>query len=83
MLFLIRISRFFQKTFALWVLVFAGLAFMSPEMYAPLVKYIPWLLGIVMFGMGVTMTVDDFKGVLKHPKAVFIGTVAQFFIMPL
>lgn len=83
MLFLIRISRFFQKTFALWVLVFAGLAFMSPEMYAPLAKYIPWLLGIVMFGMGVTMTVDDFKGVLKHPKAVFIGTVAQFSIMPL
>ncbi|GGE62845.1 MAG TPA: bile acid:sodium symporter family protein [Paenalcaligenes hominis] len=83
MLFLIRISRFVQKTFAFWVLLLAALAFMSPSVYAPLAKYIPWLLGIVMFGMGVTMTVADFKGVLKHPKAVFIGTVAQFGIMPL
>ena len=80
---LIRISRLVQKTFALWVLVFAGLAFYSPELYKPIAQYIPWLLGIVMFGMGVTMTVDDFKGVLKHPKAVFIGTVAQFSVMPL
>ncbi len=83
MLLLIRISRFVQKTFAFWVLLLAALAFMSPSFYAPIAKYIPWLLGIVMFGMGVTMTVDDFKGVLKHPKAVLIGTVAQFSIMPL
>ncbi|MEZ2721619.1 bile acid:sodium symporter family protein [Paenalcaligenes hominis] len=83
MLFLIRISRFVQKTFAFWVLLLAALAFMSPSVYTPIAKYIPWLLGIVMFGMGVTMTVNDFKGVLKHPKAVFIGTIAQFAIMPL
>lgn len=80
---LIRISRLVQKTFALWVLVFAILAFYSPDTYKPLAQYIPWLLGIVMFGMGITMTLEDFKGVLKQPKAVFIGTVAQFAIMPL
>jgi BASS family bile acid:Na+ symporter len=32
--------------------------------------------------MGMTMTVDDFKGVLQSPKAVFIGVVAQFAVMP-
>lgn len=80
---LIRVSRFVQKTFALWVLLFAALAFFSPDTYKPLAQYIPWLLGIVMFGMGVTMTVEDFKGVFKHPKTVLIGTVAQFTIMPL
>ena len=35
-----------------------------------------------MLGMGMTMTVDDFKGVLQSPKAVFIGVVAQFVVMP-
>lgn len=35
-----------------------------------------------MFGMGMTMTVDDFKGVLQSPKAVVIGVVAQFVVMP-
>lgn len=80
---LLRLSRFVQKTFALWVLLFALLAFYSPDTYKPLAGYIPWLLGIVMFGMGVTMTLEDFKGVAKHPKAVFIGTVAQFTVMPL
>lgn len=35
-----------------------------------------------MLGMGMTMTVDDFKGVLQSPKAVLIGVVAQFVVMP-
>ena len=34
-----------------------------------------------MLGMGMTMTVDDFKGVLQSPKAVLIGVVAQFVVM--
>ena len=36
-----------------------------------------------MFGMGMTLSVDDFKEVLKQPKKVAIGVVAQFTIMPL
>lgn len=76
-------SRFVQKTFALWVLVFAGLAFINPTLFSFVGPHIALILGIIMFGMGVTMTVDDFKGVLKQPKSVLIGTVAQFTIMPL
>lgn len=45
--------------------------------------YVGWLLGIVMFGMGMTLTVDDFKNVFKRPWEVFIGAFAQFLIMPL
>lgn len=44
--------------------------------------YIPWLLGVVMFGMGMTLTVGDFKAVGKRPWEVLIGAVAQFVIMP-
>jgi BASS family bile acid:Na+ symporter len=36
-----------------------------------------------MFGMGTSMSIDDFIGVVKMPKAVFIGVAAQFVIMPL
>ncbi len=39
------------------------------------------LLGLIMFGMGVTLTVDDFKEVLKRPKDIVKAGAAQFTIM--
>src|ERR1051326_6548546 len=36
-----------------------------------------------MLGMGITLSVDDFRAVLKMPKAVAMGFVAQYTIMPL
>jgi len=79
---LLRFTQFIQKTFALWVIVFAALALWQPEFFVWLKAYIPWILGIIMLGLGMTMTVDDFKGVLQSPKAVLIGVVAQFVVMP-
>lgn len=79
---LLRFTQFVQKTFALWVIVFAALALWQPEFFVWLKAYIPWILGIIMLGMGMTMTVDDFKGGLQSPKAVLIGVVAQFVVMP-
>ena len=79
---LLRFTQFIQKTFALWVILFAGIALLAPDLFIWLKAYIPWLLGIIMLGMGMTMTVDDFKGVLQSPKAVFIGVAAQFIVMP-
>ena len=78
----LRFTQFIQKTFALWVVLFAGIALIVPEAFVWLKAYIIWMLGIIMFGMGMTMTVDDFKGVLHNPKAVVIGVVAQFMVMP-
>jgi len=60
---LLQFSQFVQKTFALWVLLFSGIALMIPEIFVWLRAYIPWMLGIIMFGMGMTMTVGDFKNV--------------------
>ncbi|QNX08854.1 bile acid:sodium symporter family protein [Acinetobacter seifertii] len=79
---LLRFTQFVQKTFALWVIVFAALALWQPEFFVWLKAYIPWILGIIMLGMGMTMTVDDFKGVLQSPKVVLIGVIAQFVVMP-
>lgn len=78
----LRFTQFIQKTFALWVVLFAGIALIGPEAFVWLKVYIIWMLGIIMFGMGMTMTVDDFKGVLQSPKAVIVGVVAQFMVMP-
>ncbi|WP_353197348.1 bile acid:sodium symporter family protein [Parapedobacter defluvii] len=38
---------------------------------------------LIMFGMGTTMGIKDFVGVVKTPKGVFIGVVSHFMIMPL
>lgn len=80
---LAKISNFVGNTFAIWVVLFAAFAFYSPKTFTWIAPYIVPLLGIVMFGMGLTLSVNDFKEVLKRPKEVLIGVVAQFLIMPL
>lgn len=40
------------------------------------------LLGIVMFGMGLTLKPSDFLPVFRRPKDILIGELAQFIIMP-
>lgn len=80
---ILKFSQFVQKTFALWVILFAFIALCIPSAFVWMKAYIPWVLGIIMLGMGMTMTVGDFKGVLQSPKAVVVvGVVAQFVIMP-
>lgn len=46
-------------------------------------KLITPLIQIIMFGMGTEMSLKDFAGVVKTPKAVFIGLVGHFTVMPL
>jgi BASS family bile acid:Na+ symporter len=43
---------------------------------------LPVALGIIMLGLGLSLTVDDFKRVVKYPKAVAIGLVCQMLILP-
>lgn len=39
-------------------------------------------LGVIMLGMGMTLTFENFKEVLKTPRSIFIGILAQFLVMP-
>jgi len=49
----------------------------------PLVAVIlPVALGIVMLGLGLTLTVDDFKRVVTYPKPVVVGLVCQMVVLP-
>ncbi len=42
----------------------------------------PFALGIIMLGLGLSLTTDDFKRVVQYPKAVFIGLFCQMIVLP-
>ncbi len=52
------------------------------ESNALLSVMLPLALGIIMLGLGLSLTTDDFKRVIVYPKAVFIGLVCQMLILP-
>ena len=52
---LTALSRFVSASFPFWVLLFAILAFFRPAWFLPLTVAIAPLLGLVMFGMGLTL----------------------------
>jgi len=45
--------------------------------------FLPVALGIIMLGLGLSLSVDDFKRVVKYPKVIFIGLFCQMFILPI
>lgn len=80
---LAAVSAFVGKTFAAWVILFAVLGFFFPDTFKQIAPWIVTLLSIIMFGMGLTLSVDDFREVVKRPFDVTIGVLGQFLIMPL
>ncbi len=80
---LASVSAFFSKTFALWVIVFALISYYFPQGFLFLLPYVSILLGVVMFGMGLTLSPKDFSEVFHRPIQVIIGIVGQFILMPL
>ncbi|WP_406736778.1 bile acid:sodium symporter family protein [Thioclava sp. GXIMD4215] len=76
-------SQFVGRTFAFWTVLFAGLGFAFPDIFVQLKGLIVPLLGLIMFGMGLTISAQDFAEVAKRPVQVAIGVVSQFVIMPL
>lgn len=45
--------------------------------------FLPLALAVIMLGMGLSLTIQDFKRVTVFPKAVFVGLVAQIILLPL
>lgn len=79
---LAKVSNFAGNTFAVWIIIFAILSYFVPDGFTWIAPHISLLLGIIMFGMGLTLTVDDFKAVFKSPKSVLIAAISQYTIMP-
>jgi BASS family bile acid:Na+ symporter len=73
--------------YTLSIILGATIAYFFPQYFISVGNFqlkeliIP-LLQIIMFGMGTTMSYEDFLGVVKMPKAVIVGLICQFTIMP-
>ncbi|TXJ41016.1 bile acid:sodium symporter family protein [Brachyspira pilosicoli] len=79
-----QISNFFGKYMAIIVLIVAAISLFFPKTVSFIkTSYVNYLLMIVMFGMGLTLKLEDFKVVFTRPKDIIIGAIAQFTIMPL
>ena len=87
-----KVSKFAGRYMAIIVLAIAVLAFFVPESFLWVGKdynaftrivTVNNLLMVVMFGMGLTLKLEDFKVVFSRPKDVLVGCAAQFVIMPL
>ncbi len=71
-----------SKLFPLWAIIFALAAYVFPGLFSPYKNQIIPLLIVVMFGMGMTLTWDNFLNVFKMPATIFFGVILQYLIMP-
>ena len=78
-----RALRFLVIAFPVWVTVASLLALWRPGLFTwfsgPLITY---GLGVIMLGMGITLTADDFRRVLLAPRLVLLGVALQYSVMP-
>ena len=84
--------RWATNLFAVWTVLGTAWAWFIPEHFLWVVdgtfrpfgqSLVSVLLGVIMLGMGLTLSPDDFGRVLKLPRAVATGVVLQFTVMPL
>jgi bile acid:Na+ symporter, BASS family len=84
----VRVSEFWSVTaFTLWVTAFVATAMYFPKFFTNVngVETKPYIMNIIqfiMFGMGTTLSIKDFKRVFLIPQAIIIGIVLQYTIMP-
>eukprot|EP00191_Tetraselmis_sp_GSL018_P000022 CAMPEP_0177606608 /NCGR_PEP_ID=MMETSP0419_2-20121207/17402_1 /TAXON_ID=582737 /ORGANISM="Tetraselmis sp., Strain GSL018" /LENGTH=382 /DNA_ID=CAMNT_0019100989 /DNA_START=128 /DNA_END=1276 /DNA_ORIENTATION=- len=78
-----KFSQSFTRLFPLWNILGAGLALKQPEVYSFMsTDYFTAALAILMFSMGITLTLDDFKRVATKPGPVAINFLACYGVMP-
>ncbi len=74
---------FISRWMGVLVLLVATVALLQPSSFLWIdTKAINPMLGLIMFGMGLTLSPQDFHVVLSRPKDIIIGCFAQFFVMP-
>lgn len=80
-----NISLLISKQLVILVVLATLFSLYYPQVGSSLVKtsWVVYILGIIMFGMGLNVKASDFKELFIRPKFVLIGIGAQFIIMPL
>lgn len=78
-----KILSILTNFFPLWILAGGTLALMRPHWFTWFSgSFITWGLAAIMLGMGLTLTLDDFKKGVQLSRAVVVGFIAQYLIMP-
>ncbi len=75
-------SNTITRFFPLWAILLSAVAYGLPELFIPLKGSLFFLLGLVMFGMGISLKARDFLAVIKSPKPIILGLLLQFLCMP-
>lgn len=78
-----KLSGFVGRYLTYIVFAVIAWAFFQPGAFVWATRNTVELLGVVMFGMGMTLHVSDFRLVLQRPREVLVGCVAHYTIMPL
>ncbi len=79
-----RLLAQLTNAFPVWVVFLSGIALFEPDWFTWFSgPWIVWGLAVIMLGMGLTLTIDDFRAVFRMPRAVALAFIAQFTIMPL
>ena len=83
MQYLFKFSKFMTNMMAVWVILLTVIALIYPNLFIWIAPYITILLGVIMFTMGLTLSIDDFKEIFKQPIKVIVLVLAQYLVMPL
>ncbi|BAY28244.1 Na+-dependent transporter-like protein [Nostoc carneum NIES-2107] len=78
-----RLIKVSQDLFFVWVLIAAISGYLFPKITASGSANISTALGVVMLGMGLTITLEQIKSLRHAGKALILGVCLQFTIMPL
>ena len=79
-----RFFDWFNNLYPVWLVGLSVIAFLRPSVmlwFGP--DWIFWSLATSMLGMGLTLSVEDFKAIGRMPGSVAMGFLAQYTIMPL
>lgn len=80
---LTKFSRLATEAFPIWVLTAAIISLFRPETFSWFRgNLIPLGLAVIMLGMGLTLSLEDFRGIWQFPQRVLTGFVLQYTIMP-
>lgn len=81
---IVGVFDFVARWMSVFILVVTACAVLWPTFFTAVPMWmVSPLLGVIMFGMGLTLSPRDFYVLLKRPREVVVGCVAQFTVMPL
>ena len=78
-----KIITLYNSNLSIWVVLFAVVAYLYPPSFLFVKPFIKLFFSITMFGIGLVITTEDYKNVIKAPKQILFGVLCQYSIMPL